>query len=295
MFNVRMNFYRASDHNHKLAAWPKYANMSLPTLEKYAPTTLEEMKGVATGAELPLTTLLQLATDYENGLWLKGVTGQPVGATMPTKACTAFGFTDSASGRTFCGQNNDEKHTEFLNGTLDAVIARPAIASSHGPAVATITYSHPGMPAYMGTNGAGLSVLWTAIAFNDVPARPTETVPTVVLIREVLQFTTLDGAVAYLRETPRSVPNNFILVRFQRAQHTTCARRAVASSLTYWLCCQSQPGVGVVSIEMSATHFTALHVTTGEVAHSNTENLDQIMEDADPIRYSGADNRSAHS
>eukprot|EP01043_Picozoa_sp_COSAG02_P035601 COSAG02_NODE_2559_length_8529_cov_5.446382_9_plen_188_part_01 len=91
MFDVRLGFYRKSDHNHKLAAWPKYANMSLPTLEKYAPTTLEEMKGVATGAELPLTTLLQLATDYENGLWLKGVTGQPVGATMPTKACTATG------------------------------------------------------------------------------------------------------------------------------------------------------------------------------------------------------------
>ena len=64
--------------------------------------------------------------------------------------------------------------------------------------------------------------------------------------------------------------------------------------LTDWSCCQSQPGVGVVSIEMSATHFTALHVTTGEVVHSNTDNLDQIMEDSDPIHYSGADNRSAH-
>lgn len=213
MFEVRMDFYRRSDHNGKLAAWPKYANMSLSTLEKYAPTTLEEMKGVAVGAGLPLTTLLQLATDYENSLWLKGVSGQQVNeTTMPTKACTAFGFTDSASGRAFCGQNNDEKHTEFLNGTLDAIVARPAIASVHGPAVATITYSHPGMPAYMGTNGAGLSVLWTAIAFKDTPVRPTETVPTVVLLREVLQFTTLDGAVAYLRDTPRSVPNNFILV-----------------------------------------------------------------------------------
>ena len=73
----------------------------------------------------------------------------------------------------------------------------------------------------------------------------------------------------------------------------TSPRHTAGASLTQWLCCQSQPGVGVVSIEMSATHFTALHVTTGEVAHSNTDNLDQIMEDADPIRYSGADNRSA--
>lgn len=151
MFQVRVKFYRGTGDKHnldKLAAWPKYANMSLPTLAKYAPTTLAEMRGVAVGAELPLTTILQLATDYENGLWLSGVNGQPVDeTTMPTKACTAFGFTDSPSGRAFCGQNNDEKHSEFLNGTLDAVIARPAVASPHGVAVTTITYSHPGMPA----------------------------------------------------------------------------------------------------------------------------------------------------
>ena len=40
----------------------------------------------------------------------------------------------------------------------------------------------------MGTNGAGLSVLWTAIGNSDRPSHPTETVPTVVLLREVLQF-----------------------------------------------------------------------------------------------------------
>ena len=68
---------------------------------------------------------------------------------MPIKACTAFGWANSTSGRVFVGQNNDEKHVEFLNGTLDAVIARPAVSNPHGPPVATMTYSHPGMPAYM--------------------------------------------------------------------------------------------------------------------------------------------------
>ena len=45
----------------------------------------------------------------------------------------------------------------------------------------------------MGTNGAGLSVLWTAIGNSDRPSHPTETVPTVVLLREVLQFATGDA------------------------------------------------------------------------------------------------------
>ena len=107
--------------------------------------------------------------------------------------------------------------------------------------------------------------MWTAIAgiANDKPARPTETVPTVVLLREVLQFATLRGAVNYLRNSPRGVPNNFIL---------------------------SQPGAGLVSIEMTTSHFTALSVAMGEVAHSNTLSLDQMMEDTDPNSKSGSDN-----
>ena len=117
----------------------------------------------------------------------------------------------------------------------------------------------------MGTNGAGLSVLWTAIsgAPNDPIAHPTETVPSVVLLREVLQFTTLGGAVDYLRSSPRGVPNNFIL---------------------------SQPGAGLVNIEMTTTRFTALSVPMGEVVHSNTLSLDQMMMDTDPIHINGADN-----
>jgi len=269
MFQIRLDFFKASNNGAaKVAAWAKYANASLQTIATHAPATLEEMRGVADGAGLPLTTLLQLATDYESGLWL--YSGLAAGNAhtslqMPTKACTAFGWANSTSSKVFCGQNNDEKHSEFLNGTLDAVIARNAVPNPHGPALATITYSHPGMPAYMGTNGAGLSVMWTAIAgiANDAPAHPTETVPTVVLLREVLQFSTLRGAVNYLRNSPRGVPNNFIL---------------------------SQPGAGLVSIEMTTSHFTALSVAMGEVAHSNTLSLDQMMEDTDPNSKSGSDN-----
>ena len=96
--------------------------------------------------------------------------------------------------------------------------------------------------------------MWTAISgiANDGPTVPAyETVPTVVLLREVLQFSKLDKAVEYLRNSPRGIPNNFIL---------------------------SQPGAGLVSIEMTPSHFTALSVSMGEVAHSNTMNLDQLME-----------------
>jgi hypothetical protein len=154
MFAVRLDFYKSSKGGgERVAMWPKYANASLTTIAKHAPSTLEEMRGVADGAELPLTTLLQLATDYEGGLWLNaglpGPHGDAAAQLLPNKACTAFGWANSTSGRVFVGQNNDEKHTEFLNGTLDAVIARPAVNNPHGPPVTTISYSHPGMPAYM--------------------------------------------------------------------------------------------------------------------------------------------------
>ena len=69
MFHIRADFYRHAAPK-KAAAWAGYANASLKTIATHAPITLEEMRGVAHGAELPLTTLLQLATDYESGLWL---------------------------------------------------------------------------------------------------------------------------------------------------------------------------------------------------------------------------------
>ena len=148
MFEVRLGVQTAKKSGgEKVKAWPRFANATLPTIAKHAPTTLEEMRGVADGAGLPLITVLQLATDYEDGLWLAALSSGDDAPTMPTKACTAFGWANSTSGRAFVGQNNDELHTGFLNGTLDAVIARPAIANPHGPALATITYSHPGMPA----------------------------------------------------------------------------------------------------------------------------------------------------
>jgi hypothetical protein len=154
MFQIRVDSYKASRRGAaKLAAWPEYANASLQAIATHAPITLEEMRGVADGAGLPLIMLLQLATDYESGMWLSAAPAphlpHDAAPRMPQKACTAFGWANATSGRAFVGQNNDEKHTEFLNGTLDAVVARPAVANPHGLAVATITYSHPGMPAYM--------------------------------------------------------------------------------------------------------------------------------------------------
>ena len=57
MFHHRKAVY-ASRYSH--GEWERYANASLPTIAKHAPITLEEMRGVADGAELPLQTLLML-------------------------------------------------------------------------------------------------------------------------------------------------------------------------------------------------------------------------------------------
>ena len=72
-------------------------------------------------------------------------------------------------------------------------------SSSTPPA---LVYTHPGYPAYMGVNGAGLAVLWQYI---DTGERNDAGVPTCVMLRELLAQTSLDAAVALLHAAPLTV------------------------------------------------------------------------------------------
>ena len=71
----------------------------------------------------------------------------------------------------------------------------------------TLIYTHPGIPAYMGMNSAGLCLLWMAIDNGERCAG----LPTNVLIREALRCTTLEAAVEYIKKVPKALPNNFLL------------------------------------------------------------------------------------
>jgi len=172
-------------------SWLSVAQSFAPYMEKYTPNTWMEMQGLAKGAEIDFDDVLILASVYE----------KKVG--YGADHCSAFAATAgmTVDGSLVCGQTNDESLLEWAAGSLDHVVHHV------GDGLEALIYTHPGIPAYMGMNSEGLCILWNYIDNGERGIG----VPTNVLIREVLFKKTLSEAVAFLEETPRSIPNNFLL------------------------------------------------------------------------------------
>ncbi len=197
-----------------LHQWLPHAKIFLPTIRDYAPNTLEEMKGIAVGCGLPLDDILLLSCAYEK--WYNF---------HAPEHCTAFAVMNDASKNAdlICGQNNDESLHHWAAGQLDGVVHH-----RQNSGMETFIYTHPGIPAYMGMNSAGLCLLWMAI---DNGERSTG-LPTNILIRETLRHTTLESAVEYIKKVPKSVPNSYLL---------------------------AHPEGGICSIECSTTFFCPVY------------------------------------
>ena len=175
--------------------WLPHARGLVPFIQQHAPNTLEEMKGMAVGSDLSFDNILLLACAYEK--WFDYHTPEH---------CTAFAAMGEASKSTelICGQNNDECLHHWAAGQLDGVIHHRDESG-----LETLIYTHPGIPAYMGMNSAGLCLLWMAIDNGERAAG----IPTNVLIRETLLCTTLEFAVEYIKKVPKALPNAFLLAQ----------------------------------------------------------------------------------
>ncbi|MEL7657639.1 MAG: C45 family peptidase, partial [Bacillota bacterium] len=173
--------------------WKEGAKQYLPIIEEFAPRTLNEMRGMAEGAEVDLETILAITTFYEL-----------IDDYMMVERCTAFAVTGQATkhGGTFCGQTNDEGIDEWMGGDLDKVICHRAADNTQ-----TLIYSHPGVPAMMGMNSSGLGVLWTYIDNGERQLG----LPSTIINRELLYHTSLNEAVKYLQTIPHGIPNNYVL------------------------------------------------------------------------------------
>lgn len=176
-----------------LSRWLPHARDLVPHIEQWAPDTLAEMKGMALGAGLAFDDILLLTCAYEK--WFNY---------HAADHCTGFAAMGSATsdGTLICGQTNDESLLHWAAGQLDGVLHH---CDSDG--METLLYTHPGIPAYMGMNSAGLCLLWMAIENGERASG----LPTNVLIRETLRRTSLAAAEDYIRTVPRSLPNNYLM------------------------------------------------------------------------------------
>eukprot|EP00405_Crypthecodinium_cohnii_P025501 CAMPEP_0206490326 /NCGR_PEP_ID=MMETSP0324_2-20121206/43966_1 /ASSEMBLY_ACC=CAM_ASM_000836 /TAXON_ID=2866 /ORGANISM="Crypthecodinium cohnii, Strain Seligo" /LENGTH=357 /DNA_ID=CAMNT_0053970569 /DNA_START=179 /DNA_END=1252 /DNA_ORIENTATION=- len=223
-----------------LSRWDEMAIAMAPVIEQHAPVTWQELEGAA-AAFVPgvnRSVLLHLAVEYE--LYVETSREKHGLMAAVNEKCTGFGSPGLS------GQNNDEDPSLYLDAAEDVVLA---VRGCEGLSDSALIYTHPGWPAYMGMNGAGLAVLWQFIDNGEQRIG----VPTNVLIREMLTRPTLESALEYLQGVPRAIANNFILTDVHRT----------------------------VNVEVSPSHFTALTVNKGFVVHTNHIIFDQEMQDHD--------------
>merc|ERR1719253_1467170 len=116
-------------------------------------------------------------------------------------------------------------------------MAGNGLGAPHGDSDTVVLYTHAGIPAYMGMNGYGLSVLWQFVGGDERGPG----VPTTVLIRELLAQRSAAAAAELLCRAPRTLPNNFILTDQEQA----------------------------INVEATVSHCTTLALPRGFVVHTN--------------------------
>lgn len=194
-YKNQIAFYKNNeDFDYKV--WEDMAVRYIPKIKEWAPEVLEELYGMAEGAEMEFKQILAMATAYEKSF----------ARNLVHDKCTSFCAAGEMTkeGKTIIGQTNDERFTEWLY-QLDVVIHHKEDNKE------IMTYTHPGVPAYMGINNRGLSVLWTYIDNGQTG----DGVPTNIIIRRLLNCNTVEEAVAFLETVPHDIPNQFGLADYK--------------------------------------------------------------------------------
>lgn len=194
------------DRSGSLRDWLPRAKAVLPLIEKHAPITLAEMQGTAAGADLPFEDILLLVCAYDKSFlyWSeleKAQTAKQAGENPADQGgCTSFAaFTPDGL---ICAENNDDRPWDWDEARQDVVLH---LIDADG--LELLTYTHPGIPAYMGMNSAGLVLMWMYIDNGD----RADGLPSCAMVREVLTKRSLDEAVEYMRSVPHTMPNSFLL------------------------------------------------------------------------------------
>ena len=175
------------------AAVFEQAERFMPAVASFAPHLLEEMRGIAEGAECDVREIVAINARTE---LMYGVTHRP--------ECTSIAISGAASadGHTRIAQNWDWHPS--LVGTLVLWLVR----RGDGPDVLTLTEA--GIVGKIGVNTAGLAMcinLLRSDSDSDGPAAPMH-----VILRRVLEDArSIEEAIALIGDTPRCTSCNHML------------------------------------------------------------------------------------
>jgi hypothetical protein len=239
LYALKLAQYESLGAAH-LQRWDELADAMTPLMRQHTPHTHEELLGQAEGCGLPLQALLRMAVEYDLSMTDLGARAPPpMGDKCTGLVAHRKGSGSSSGGVALIGQNNDENRFIWKHAELDIIaeLRQPAALGSGASADHTdvLLYTHPGIPAYMGVNGAGVSVTWFYVDDGSRPG-PGESVglPTCVLIRELLTFKTALAATAWLKSVPKAVPNAFLIADTEQSFEVECGPTNWAAAAHPW-------------------------------------------------------------
>jgi len=180
------------------------ASSSIAPAEAYAPHLVEELRGLAEAADVPLEKVMLVNVRNQIPFALRG-------------GCTAVAVESkaSASGAGVIGQNwdNDPAMEPFSV----VLTRRPENAPAH------VCFCQPGVIGYIGFNEAGIAVCLNTLV---APAAG-RGVPWYFTVRSVYEESSLDGAVAQVNRAERAIPNNAAMLTPEGAADLEVAADAV--------------------------------------------------------------------
>ena len=182
----------AKDYLDAFWAYQKFSG----AISAFCPALLDEVRGIAEGAELPFEAVLLLQLSDEE--W---VFGRTKWAGEYRSKCTAFGLHDAASGTSYAGQNMDIPpfhegyqtlfHIDYERDGLEALI-----------------FGSAGGLGFMGLNNAPLGICCNTL-MQLTSAH--DGVPVAFILRCLLECTSVTQAEALLRTVRHASGQNYLL------------------------------------------------------------------------------------
>ena len=169
----------------------------LPPIERFAPSYVDELAGIAEGAGVTFTDVLAInvRTEIVYSARVRGA----MALSAPAE-CSAFASV-SPEGRVLAGQNWD-----WAPFARDSVVVLQAVPDD-GPSFVTVVEA--GLLAKFGANSDGLAVMTNAMACTD--DQGDAGVPYHVILRALLDCGSTQEALVRLEESTRASSANYLL------------------------------------------------------------------------------------
>lgn len=183
--------------------WPKVTSEARryePAIAAYDGRYLEELRGIAEGADVPYEDVLALNVRTE--VMFAGTARQAAQVARPHE-CSAFAVLPpaSADGHTLVGQNWD-----WLLHCFETVVVLEA-RQEEGPDFVTVVEA--GLLAKTGLNSSGIGLATNALVTDLDVGEPA--VPYHVVLRAILDAETISDALVAVQRAPRSSSANYLV------------------------------------------------------------------------------------